>query len=77
MSRENVAAACTGKERFDSFSAAERVQKRRAKRNKDFRNHWVYRCLVCQGYHLGSSGRKIERPNKAFRRFIERYDPPQ
>lgn len=63
-------AGCTGKVRFDSFNAANRIQKRRS-RDRQYRKGQVYRCQVCRSWHIGQ-GEK-ERPKHELRRFRERY----
>lgn len=47
-----VAAGCTGKERFRSWTAAERIATRR-NRIKDATRLTAYRCRFCQGFHIG------------------------
>ena len=45
---------CIGKARFATWTAAERVRKRRGiNKHKRDDARQVYRCLVCRGFHLG------------------------
>lgn len=46
------ASQCDGKQRFDTFSQAERVAKR--KRSDNVKGRQAYRCQHCHGFHIGS-----------------------
>lgn len=69
---EFEAASCTGKVRFDTYGAADRVQARRAK-NRSRRKEQVYRCRLCQGFHIGRRSDQ-DRPKHEFARFKRRYE---
>lgn len=68
---EFIAASCSGKVRFATHAAAHHVQKRRSKHDRDRSSQEVYRCGVCQGWHIGRKGR--ERPKHEFRRYLREY----
>ena len=52
--------ACSGKERFETFNAAQfGVRPHMGNRVKP------YRCPVCQSWHVGESDRKRKQTNKA------------
>lgn len=46
-----AAAACTGKERFDSFELAHHVLSRNTRKTT---RRQAYRCQHCGGFHLGT-----------------------
>lgn len=51
----DVAAGCSGKLRYDGPFAAARALKAIKKRRGVDRKAAVYRCLHCDGYHIGRS----------------------
>ncbi len=56
LSRETHAAtSCDGKQRFASITLAQQVLRRNARTRQ---RRVVYRCLHCDGYHLGTPNRK-------------------
>lgn len=65
-------ASCTGKVRFASYDAAGRIQKRRG-RDRQYRQSEVYRCRICQGWHLGRAA-QAERPKHEWRRYQRAYE---
>jgi hypothetical protein len=55
---EFIAASCTGKEEFASFSLARRIARRRASKwDRDYRGE-PYKCRVCHLWHIGPPKRK-------------------
>lgn len=68
----NPVATCQGKVRFETFRHAKLANGRR---KKSERPRMVYRCHLCEGYHLGS--RKAKSARRMWRRpteDAERYD---
>jgi hypothetical protein len=53
-------AACTGKVRFDSFSQADKTNKRSSHGRASIKRR-VYSRSVCQGWHLGGRRPKATR----------------
>ena len=54
---------CEGKERFDTFAAADKIALRG--RRKWESNRHPYKCCRCNGFHIGSQqGRKRRRPHQ-------------
>lgn len=48
---EHRAAGCEGKQRFETWSAANRVTRRRNRAHRQVFS--IYRCTHCRGFHLG------------------------
>ncbi len=67
-------AGCTGKEAFDSYGEAHRVQKRRVKRGRSRKSDrerakmQVYRCRACHSWHIGT--KRPEMQKKEVGRFL-------
>ncbi len=51
----HAATACEGKQRFATISLAQQVCQRHRRSSQP---RTVYRCLHCDGYHLGTPNRK-------------------
>lgn len=68
---EYALAGCVGKARFESYAAADRIQKRRG-RDRKYRKSEVYRCRVCRGWHLGRSD--AERSKQDWRRYLRQHE---
>lgn len=49
---EFVSSTCQGKERFESFSMADRIAKTMSYKRST--HIMAYRCHVCSGWHIGS-----------------------
>ena len=49
------AAACLGKERFNTWNEAAKVAGRKSRVHKARLRRPVYRCKFCQGYHVGGT----------------------